>query len=70
MYSKEQVSEVVETARQRGVVVIPEFDPLRGLGFPFEYGREEHGSLHLQCPECNGYFGSCYVVSYNLVSVK
>ena len=61
-YSKAQISEVVRTARRRGVVIVPEFDPFTALGFPFDFGREQHGPLHLACPDCDDRFGSCYVV--------
>ena len=50
-------------AGQRGIVVVPEFDPFGAIGFAFEFRQEEHGPLYLACPGCDIRIGSCYVVS-------
>ena len=63
MYGKGQIREIGSFARRKGVIIVPEFDPLSGLGHAFEFGREEHGALHFACPDCDDDIGSCYVVS-------
>jgi hypothetical protein len=57
MYTKKNIAHIVRYSRTKGVKIVPEFDPVWGLGFAWDFGslsQDEEGGkrLYVLCPNC------------------